>query len=250
MRSFRNTSRTTCVNSAGTIVSLAVLAAVLSVPLSAQNLPDGNGKAQLTATCTVCHGVDIIVAKKLTKQVWKGTVDQMVARGASASSEDLDAIVEYLTTNFGPADAAKPAASIAQGKPAEMPDGAGKEVILRICTTCHLPDHFAKYRKSPEDWSSTVARMAQRAPSMTPEEIKSVTDYLTKNFPRAEETDKVNVNKANAKQLQSLGFTADEATAILAYHKDHGDFRVWGEMLVIYGVDGFKVESLKEKMSF
>jgi hypothetical protein len=36
----------------------------------------------------------------------------------------------------------------------------------------------------------------------------------------------------------------------VVYRNDHGDFRDWGEMLVIYGVDGKKVDAVHEHMSF
>ena len=59
------------------------------------------------------------------------------------------------------------------------------------------------------------------------------------------------MNKATAKEIQSrLGLTAEEAQAIVQYRSEHGDFREWGEMLVVYGVDGRKIKAVKDLMSF
>ncbi len=40
------------------------------------------------------------------------------------------------------------------------------------------------------------------------------------------------------------------AGAIVKYRESHGDFRVWGDLLVIYGVDGRKIEAAKDRMTF
>jgi putative heme-binding domain-containing protein len=66
-----------------------------------QTLPDGKGKAELLRICTVCHQVDTVTSLKQTPVEWRKTVNDMVARGADGSKEDLDNIVLYLSTNFG-----------------------------------------------------------------------------------------------------------------------------------------------------
>lgn len=60
------------------------------------------------------------------------------------------------------------------------------------------------------------------------------------------------MNKATPDQIVAAGFglTPDEAKALVAYRDKHGDYREWGEMLVVYGVDGRKLEAAKDKMSF
>ncbi len=228
---------------------LAVFVAIsaMSVPAAAQNLPDGPGKAQLTMVCTTCHGLDLVTSQKLPKASWKQTVDRMAARGASAKAADFDAIVEYLGKNFAQEESAAPAAGAAPGV---LPEGDGKQAILRLCAACHVQDHFTRYRKTQDDWNSTVNRMSARTSGGSREDFKIITDYLIKNFPKVEDASKVNINRANVQQLQVLGFTSEESAEIFRYHQEHGDFRAWGEMLVIFGVDGRKIESLKDRMAF
>ena len=62
----------------------------------AQDLPEGKGKDLLMKICADCHGLDIIVSQRATKDGWAAIVDSMVGRGASGSKEELDTIVEYL----------------------------------------------------------------------------------------------------------------------------------------------------------
>jgi competence protein ComEA len=72
------------------------------LPLAqAQDLPDGKGKAVVEEVCGACHGVDLLTTRRATKQGWSYIVDDMVARGASASNEQVQQINEYLAKNFG-----------------------------------------------------------------------------------------------------------------------------------------------------
>ena len=88
-------------------LSLSLLALGLSVlPMAAQDLPDGPGKETFAKVCSQCHGLDIIVTLKHTKEEWKTVVDTMASYGASAKDEEFDAVIAYLAKNFGKSDAA------------------------------------------------------------------------------------------------------------------------------------------------
>ncbi len=132
-----------------------------------------------------------------------------------------------------------------------MPEGPGKQIILRECTACHLPTHFTQYRHTNEEWQAIVIRMGQRVDSATKEELDTVQQYLATNFPKVDDATKLNVNKAAAEDIAArLGLTLDEAKAVVDYRRRHGTFREWGELLAIYGVDGHKIEAAKDRMSF
>ncbi|HEX4278553.1 MAG TPA: helix-hairpin-helix domain-containing protein, partial [Bryobacteraceae bacterium] len=75
--------------------------------------------------------------------------------------------------------------------------------------------------------------------------------YMAKNFGKQEDTTKLNMNKARPEEIVSvIGLTPDEAKALVTYRDKHGEYREWGEMLVVYGVDGRKLEAAKDKMTF
>ena len=130
-----------------------------------------------------------------------------------------------------------------------LPEGSGKQVILKSCAGCHNPDSFASYQKTREEWDAVVTRMGQRT-TASREDLEVLSNYLTANFPKIDDPNKTNVNKAPAKEIEALGFTAQEAEIIVSYRERRGIFRTWGDMLVIYGVDGRKVQAASEKMSF
>ena len=63
--------------------------------------PDGPGKDAVLEICGQCHAVDVLIGVGKSKQGWSATVDDMVAKGASGSDEELQQIVDYLARNFG-----------------------------------------------------------------------------------------------------------------------------------------------------
>jgi competence ComEA-like helix-hairpin-helix protein len=77
--------------------TLVVTAAAADQPL----LPDAPAKATLQKICGTCHEIETVIASRRTKAGWEHMVDDMVDRGAEGSEEDMTAIVDYLTTNFG-----------------------------------------------------------------------------------------------------------------------------------------------------
>ena len=64
-------------------------------------LPDTPAKKVLEKSCATCHELESVLGTRRTKIGWQQSVDDMVARGAEGSDQDLAAIVEYLTTYFG-----------------------------------------------------------------------------------------------------------------------------------------------------
>jgi competence ComEA-like helix-hairpin-helix protein len=219
----------------------------------AQTLPDGPGKDVLASICTQCHTLDRVTPLKRSAQAWKETVSAMRSKGADGTDQEFDAIVDYLAKNFGlPEGAAKASAEAAAAAP--LPDGPGKQFILMQCTACHQPDHFTKYHHTAEEWQVIIARMGARVPGATKPDLDTVLKYFVTNYPKIdapEDPNKVNMNKATAMDIETrLDLTASEAEAIVRYRETHGDFKEWRDMLIIYGVDGKKIQTRQERMAF
>ena len=142
------------------------------------------------------------------------------------------------------------AAALACGA-ADLPEGPGRDTLVRACTGCHKAEEFSAYRHTREEYRSIVYRMSDRGVQASPKELDQIADYLAKHFLKVEDPSKVNVNRATVKELETrLGLTAKEAEAIVAYREQHGDFRAPGDLYVIYGVDGRKIQAAKDKISF
>lgn len=66
---------------------------VASTPLRAQGaqelantMPDGPGKALVTAQCVGCHTLELALSKRGTTDEWSATVKVMIDRGARITS--------------------------------------------------------------------------------------------------------------------------------------------------------------------
>jgi hypothetical protein len=93
------------------IAAAFTLAAVSSFSAQAQNtavasvtadLPAGAMQAKATTACMECHEARIILQQRLSKAAWTKEVDKMTKWGAVVDPNDRDALIDYLSANFGP----------------------------------------------------------------------------------------------------------------------------------------------------
>ena len=83
--------------------ALALATALFPAILRAQSdLPEGPGKAVTEKVCHGCHSFVVITQSRATKDHWEAIVDNMVSRGAEGTDDELEQVVVYLTSNFGP----------------------------------------------------------------------------------------------------------------------------------------------------
>ncbi len=65
---------------------------------------------------------------------------------------------------------------------APLPEGTGKDLVTRMCTSCHGTAVFSRLRMGRVGWEDEVAAMVERGAAGTEREIRIVTDYMVKNF--------------------------------------------------------------------
>ena len=85
---------------------IRIACAVLSLAFLAsaqEKLPDGKGKELVERECTKCHGLEGITGARNSKDRWSSIVDDMVSRGASGTDQEIEQIIDYLSTHFAPA---------------------------------------------------------------------------------------------------------------------------------------------------
>lgn len=66
-------------------------------------LPDGAGREIVERTCSQCHSLETVLRSRLGRKQWEARIDEMIAKGAKLSDEDIDVVADYLATHFGPA---------------------------------------------------------------------------------------------------------------------------------------------------
>ena len=152
---------------------------------------------------------------------------------------------------LAPSFAQQPAPQPAQKEQyPELPAGAGKDTLVRVCSKCHSPDNVIANGQDRAGWEATITKMAGFGAVGTDDEFTEILDYLVKNFP-AGSGGPVNVNKATDAQLESgLGLTAAEAAAVVDYRKKNGDFKTIDDLKKVPDVDAKKLDAKKDRLTF
>src|SRR5258708_1088213 len=79
----------------------------------------------------------------------------------------------------------------------DLPDSPGKDVVVKLCTSCHDADNFTTKKHTKKEWKSVVDTMIGYGAEITDEQAEIITTYLTKNYGKSAITAKV---KAPARQ--------------------------------------------------
>jgi cytochrome c5 len=64
----------------------------------------------------------------------------------------------------------------------DLPDGAGKEVVVKVCTLCHDTARIISKKWTKEEWNTLIDKMAARGAMASDEEFDIIVTYLAKNF--------------------------------------------------------------------
>ena len=102
-----------------TVRGLALILLCFAMTSSAQDpLPEAPAKKTVENVCGGCHDVDTAIGERHDKAGWQTVIATMVNRGARASDQEFDAIIDYLAKYFGVVNVNRAAAK-------EIEDGLG-----------------------------------------------------------------------------------------------------------------------------
>jgi len=129
-----------------------------------------------------------------------------------------------------------------------LPDGPGKDAVVKVCGLCHQPTRAASVRLTREGWQGVVQDMVKRGAKGSEEDLARVLEYLTTNFlgdaPRP-----INVNSAPQIDLESvIGLLRSEARALIAYREKNGPCTAVDDLKKVPGVDFKKIEAAKDRI--
>jgi competence protein ComEA len=152
-----------------------------------------------------------------------------------------------------PQAAPQPQASSAPQKSAsplaKLPDGQGKDALVKVCGKCHSAAIVIANGQSREGWEATITKMAGLGAAATDEEFTDILDYLVKNCPPS--TGKVNMNKATATEIENqLGFTAKQAEDIVAYREKNGDFKSLDDLKKVPQIEAKDIDTRRNHITF
>jgi mono/diheme cytochrome c family protein len=159
---------------------IALLTTVAAVAAGqTASLPDGEGKAIVTASCGGCHGMDLVTAKAASKEEWAGTIERMKTYGLPLSAQQTTTVVDYLAKSFPPKGATPAPAAPAAGQAAAA-DTEAKGILNGACASCHGVDLITNKKADRAEWTDVVDRMKTYGMSLTAAQTTLLVDYLAK----------------------------------------------------------------------
>ena len=63
-----------------------------------------------------------------------------------------------------------------------LPDGPGKEILEKQCSTCHTLEVIVAQRNDAAEWKRLVLNMIDRGAEISEEQVPVITEYLAANW--------------------------------------------------------------------
>lgn len=128
----------------------------------------------------------------------------------------------------------------------DLPAGKGRAEFVRVCGQCHGVEVVIKKANTADGWADVVDDMVSRGAQGTADDFDLVAKYLATHF-----GPKVNVNKANAKEISTvLELSAADAEAIVHYRETAGSFKDWRDLEKVPHIDMKKLEQEKDRIDY
>jgi glucose dehydrogenase len=123
------------------------------------------------------------LATKTGKELWSFKMDQapLAVPIAYAGSSGKEYIAIAAGENLIAFTLSGQAAIVSQGQ-TQLPAGESRDLVQKVCNSCHSVDLIASHRQTRDQWTATVQRMAQHGASATDGQFQSIVDYLTQHF--------------------------------------------------------------------
>jgi DNA uptake protein ComE-like DNA-binding protein len=140
--------------------------------------------------------------------------------------------------------AAAPSSVLAQ---TQLPDGAGKETVMKLCSTCHPADRGASVRLTREGWQDVMTRMVGLGLKASDEELNAALEYLATHF-KGEAAAPLNLNKATPQQLQSSAGLLRSESAVLIAYRTKTPCKTLDDLKAVAGLDFAKIEMRRDRL--
>ena len=127
----------------------------------------------------------------------------------------------------------------------ELPDGPGRQVVQKICASCHEIESVIGSRRTKIGWQQITEDMVARGAEGSEAEIAAVVAYLTTYF------GKVNVNTATVQEMEKLlDLSEKEAQAIAGYRERNGNIKDFEDLKKVTGVSAEKLQAKRGLIAF
>lgn len=129
-----------------------------------------------------------------------------------------------------------------------LPQGAGRDVLIKACVTCHDPQRAASVRLTREGWEGVIEDMTRRGMRIPDADQVTIVEYLSTHF-LGEAARPININTAEAIDFESVvSLLRREARAVIEYREKNGPFKTVEELKKVPGLDYKKIEKAKDRI--
>jgi competence protein ComEA len=130
----------------------------------------------------------------------------------------------------------------------QLPEGPGKDAVVRMCGTCHPVERAASVRLTQAGWQDVIGKMMTLGAKGSDDDVKAVLAYLSTNF-KGEAGKPLNLNTATSIDLESITlFLRKESAAWIAYRAKNGPCKTVDDLKKVPGVDFKKIEERRERL--
>jgi mono/diheme cytochrome c family protein len=155
--------------------AVAIAASVLwSVPIvglqTSPELPGGQGADTVRARCISCHGIELIIQQRLTREGWLREVEKMTSWGALVAPGEQDALLDFLVASFG----------IEPTRTAEGTTSEGAALLQARCQTCHDLRLIEQQRLNADGWARELDKMISWGAPLTGSEKEVLVEHLAR----------------------------------------------------------------------
>jgi len=128
-------------------------------------MTDARGEQILNQSCSSCHELRNVDTQALDKDGWTKIVNTMIEKGATVKADDVPGFVDFLVRKHGP-----------------LPEGAGKKIMLNICTQCHELERIRMEAQDRDEWEQTLVSMQNEGAPLSDDDFPIILNYLVRYF--------------------------------------------------------------------
>jgi cytochrome c5 len=135
------------------------------VAFSAAQQEMSKGEIVMNLACVTCHDMRPIQMSANNLEGWTQLVQSMIEKGAQVKKEDIAPLAEFLTQEHGP-----------------LPNGAGRAILLDVCTRCHDLHRVRETQFSRAEWEDLLVHMIGEGAELSDDDFPVLLNYLARNF--------------------------------------------------------------------
>ena len=132
-------------------------------------LPEGGGSAIARGRCLACHGADMLLQQRLSRDAWDRELSKMIGWGAAVQDAERQPLLEYLAAHLSqtPTSPLSPVAA-----------DAGAAIVRTRCVTCHSTSMIEQQRLTAAGWAREVEKMRNWGAAVADAEKEPLVEYL------------------------------------------------------------------------